>query len=146
MCDKSKFWKIEGFFFHFLHLWLKFCLLCKSDRQIQPKNLHKMGKKKSNFCIIVNCNKSSLWQWRQQVHFCLNWMDLIQLPYDEFCHFLMDLLRFIFQNKKMVNLNFWLGHCFDYCTTKINILGSLILWEMEINFFYFYYSVLFLYT
>ena len=49
----------------------------------------------------------------------------------------MDLLRFNFQNKKMVNLNFWLGHCFDYCTTKLNILRFSILREMEINFFYF---------
>ena len=71
--------------------------------------------------------------------FELNGLTTVLLPLDEFCHFPMDLLRFNFQNTKIVNLHFWLDHCFDYCTTEINILGVLILWEMEIN----YYSVVF---
>ena len=43
----------------------------------------------------------------------------------------------------MVNLNFRLGHCFDYCTTKINILRFSILQEIEINFFYFFIQLCF---
>ena len=77
--------------------------------------------------------------------FELNGLITVLLPQDESFHLLMDLLRFNFQNKKMVNLHFWLGHCSGYCTMKINILRFSILREMEINFFYFCYSVVFLY-
>ena len=77
--------------------------------------------------------------------FELNGLITVLLPQDKSFLFLMDLLRFNFQDKKMVNLKFWLGHCFDYCTTKINVLTFSILREIEINFFHFYHSVVLLY-
>ena len=74
--------------------------------------------------------------------FELNGLSTVLLPQDGSFHFLMDLFQFNFQNKKIVNLSFFLDHCFSYCM-KMNILRFLLLWEMEINFFYFYYSVVF---